>query len=50
MKAGEKFTEKNLRVIRPGLGLEPRYYETFLGKKIGVDAKKGTPLSFDLLF
>lgn len=50
MKAGETFTEKNLRIIRPGLGLAPRYYEIFLGKKVKADVKKGTALSFDLLF
>lgn len=33
MKAGERFTQKNLRIIRPGFGIAPRYYEVFLGKK-----------------
>ena len=49
MKAGEVFTTDNLRVIRPGLGLPPKYYEFVLGKKIKRDVKKGTPIGWDLL-
>ncbi len=49
MKAGDVFTPKNLRSIRPGLGLSPKYYESFLNKKIQRDAPCGTPLSWDLL-
>ncbi len=41
---GEVFTEKNLRVIRPGDGLHPRYYLQLLGKKAPKNYKKGTPL------
>jgi len=49
MKAGEVFTEENLRTIRPGLGLEPKYYENLLGKKISRDVKRGTPVTWDLV-
>lgn len=49
MKAGDMFTKENLRVIRPGLGLPPKYYERLLGKQVRVDVKKGTPVSWDLL-
>ncbi|MDK2801328.1 MAG: hypothetical protein PWQ70_2947 [Clostridiales bacterium] len=49
MKTGDKFTPQNLRIIRPGYGLEPKYYELILGKKIRKDVKKGTPLSWDLV-
>ncbi|MCX5871340.1 MAG: pseudaminic acid synthase [Deltaproteobacteria bacterium] len=49
MKAGDVFTEKNLRVVRPGLGLLPKYFETFLGRSVTMDVKKGTPVSWDLL-
>ena len=41
---GELFTEKNIRVIRPGDGLEPKYYEDLLGKKAAKNYLKGTPL------
>lgn len=49
MEAGEVFTEKNLRIIRPGMGLAPKYYEQLLGKQIKTAAKKGTPASWELL-
>lgn len=49
IKAGEILTEKNLRRIRPGKGLAPKYYEICLGKKVNRDVKKGTPMSWDLL-
>lgn len=49
MKAGETLTPENLRLIRPGYGLEPKYYELMLGRKIKVDVKAGTPLSWDLI-
>ena len=47
--AGEALTEKNLRAIRPGLGLAPKYLQIFLGKTITRDAKRGTALTWDLL-
>lgn len=49
MKAGEVLTAKNLRRIRPGNGLLPKYYEKLLGKKIKFDTPKGTPVSWDLI-
>ncbi|MEH1919324.1 pseudaminic acid synthase [Nostoc sp.] len=48
MKAGDIFTSENLRAVRPGLGLSPKYYDTILGKKIKQDAKIGTPISWNL--
>ena len=49
IKAGEVFTRENLRSIRPGLGLPPKYYETILGRRVRRDASKGTPVTWDLL-
>ncbi|MES2911976.1 MAG: pseudaminic acid synthase [Pseudomonadota bacterium] len=49
MKAGDVFTPVNLRCIRPGMGLPPRFYETFLGRRVTQDVKKGTPMGWDLL-
>jgi N-acetylneuraminate synthase len=46
---GDALTEKNLRIIRPGLGLPPKYFETLLGKRVGRAVRKGTPMSWDLL-
>ena len=49
MKAGEVFTPANLRAIRPGFGLPPKFIELVMGKTVKHDVKKGTPLSWDLL-
>lgn len=48
-KAGDVLTATNLRAIRPGLGLPPKYKEIVMGKAVKTDVKKGTPLSWDLL-
>jgi pseudaminic acid synthase len=45
--AGEVFTEKNVRCVRPGYGLHPRYLEKILGKRATRHIKKGIPLNFD---
>lgn len=47
VNAGDEITKDNLRVIRPGLGLEPKYFEKVLGKKLKQDLKAGTPLIWD---
>lgn len=49
IKEGEIFTEDNLRIIRPGDGMEPKYYERILGKSASRDFQRGTPLSWDIL-
>lgn len=49
MKAGEEFTINNIRIIRPGLGMAPKYFETMLGKRVNSNVKRGTALTFDLL-
>ncbi|UQZ36966.1 pseudaminic acid synthase [Paenibacillus sp. PK3_47] len=49
IRAGEVLTAENIRVIRPGFGLEPKYYDLLLGKKINRDLKRGTPLTWELL-
>ena len=49
IKAGEIFTKENIRVIRPGFGLPPKFYETVLGKKAVKDIKAGTPLTWEIL-
>jgi len=48
MKAGEVFTKKNLRRVRPGFGLPPKYFEKILGKKSLIPVKKGTPLTWKM--
>lgn len=49
MKTGDVFTSQNLRCIRPGFGLAPKHYDSLLGRKITQDAKKGTPMSWELV-
>jgi len=49
VKKGEKFTSENLKSIRPGLGLKPKYYNELIGKSAKVDVARGTPTSWDLL-
>ncbi|WP_445765750.1 pseudaminic acid synthase [Rheinheimera sp.] len=49
MKAGDIFTPENLRSVRPGLGLAPKYMSQLLGRIVKQDVKMGTPLSWDLL-
>jgi pseudaminic acid synthase len=49
VKAGEILSVENMRAIRPGLGLSPKYFDALLGKKIKKDLKKGTALSWDLI-
>lgn len=49
VKAGETLTKENLRCVRPGLGLAPKYYDLVLGRKIKTDATGGTPLTWDLV-
>jgi N-acetylneuraminate synthase len=49
MKKGDVFTKENLRIVRPGFGLPPKYYDTVLGKRLNSNAKAGTALSWDLL-
>lgn len=46
IKKGERITEENIRSIRPGHGLEPKYYDKVIGKFAKVNLKKGTPLKF----
>ena len=47
IKKGEKFTKENIRSIRPGCGLHPKYYEEILGKTATCDLKFGTPLKIE---
>lgn len=46
IKAREVFTEDNIRIIRPGYGIKPKYYSEIIGKKATKDIKYGNPLSF----
>jgi N-acetylneuraminate synthase len=47
---GESLTEDNVRSIRPGHGLAPKYYESVIGKTAKKDIAMGTPLSWDIIY
>ena len=49
MKAGQIITKKNVKRIRPGHGLKPKFYEQIIGKKLIKDCTEGTPMSWDLI-
>jgi N-acetylneuraminate synthase len=49
LEAGAELTRDNLRAIRPGLGLLPKYLDVLLGKRLAKSVKRGTPASWDLL-
>ncbi len=46
---GETLTEDNVRVIRPGYGLAPKFYPQVLGQTALCDIKRGTPLTFEMI-
>lgn len=48
IKAGEIFTPENVRVVRPGYGLEPKYYERLLGSVALQDISFGTPIALGM--
>lgn len=47
IQVGEILTEVNVKSIRPGFGIKPKYYEQILGKTVLRNLKKGTPLTFE---
>ena len=49
IKKGEKFTKENIRVIRPGFGIHPVYFEKLINKKSPFNIKRETPLKKSLL-
>lgn len=49
MKAGDVITEKNVRSIRPGFGMHPKYYNEILGQKAVINLEKGDALKWDYI-
>lgn len=45
IKKGEKFSENNIRRIRPGYGLAPKYFKEVIGLTANIDMERGTPLT-----
>jgi len=49
IKSGETFSSDNIKSIRPGFGLHPKFYHDVLGKTASKTILKGTPLNWDLI-
>lgn len=49
LDAGELLTPQNLRAIRPGMGLPPKYLDRFIGKRVSKAVKRGTSMSWDII-
>lgn len=49
IKKGEIITDKNIRIIRPGYGIAPKYYPEIVGQMALRDIKRGTPLQMDMV-
>jgi N-acetylneuraminate synthase len=48
IQAGTKLSAKNVRAIRPGSGLAPKFFDQVIGRAVARDVKRGTPVSWDL--
>lgn len=49
MKAGDVITEENVRSVRPGFGLHPKYLPEILGKKVNCDLEVGDRMSWEVV-
>ena len=49
IKKGERFTEANIRSLRPDVGLKPKYFKDVLGKRAERDIEKGSPLKRSMI-
>lgn len=49
LRAGDVLNARNLRCVRPGRGLPPKYFEMVLGRRVNRDVKKGTPMAWELI-
>jgi N-acetylneuraminate synthase len=48
IEAGTRLSAANIRAIRPGLGLSPKFTEQVIGRAVARAVKRGTPVSWDL--
>lgn len=49
MEEGAVFTRENLRSVRPGFGLPPKFLDVLLGKRVNRAVAKGTPADWELI-
>jgi len=50
LKAGQIITSEDIRRIRPGFGLPPKFYDDIIGKKVNIDVTIGEPVSFEKIY
>ncbi len=50
LKKGDQISSENIKAVRPGFGLQTKFYDQLIGKIIKVDTVAGTPLSWDILY
>ena len=49
LRKGEALTKENIKVLRPGNGIHPKFTDDILGKKLNINVPSGTPLTFELI-
>lgn len=49
VKAGATLTPENIRIIRPGYGIAPKYYDLLLGRRVNQDLSKGTAMKWEYI-
>lgn len=49
IKAGEPLTPENIRIVRPGFGISPKYYDLLIGRRVNKDLIKGTAMSWEYI-
>lgn len=49
IKVGEQLTADNIRIVRPGFGLAPKYYELLIGRRVNTDLSRGTAMSWEYI-
>jgi pseudaminic acid synthase len=49
LTVGDILSNQSVRIIRPGFGLPPKYYDIVMGKSVNRDIETGTPLTWDLI-
>jgi N-acetylneuraminate synthase len=49
LSAGDRLSVENVQVIRPGLGLKPKYFDIVMGRRLKTSVRRGTPLSWALI-
>jgi pseudaminic acid synthase len=49
IRKGESLTERNLRIVRPGYGLAPKYIDVLLGRRVNQDLQAGTAMTWEYI-